>query len=278
MEKIKILTDSCLDLPEELIKQNNIEVIPVLINFGDKSYIDREEINLEQMQEKIQSEQILPTTAQITPVRFEEIFRKYLDEGYKVLTILMSSNMSGTYNSACIAKDMIESDDIVIVDTQVITSAQGFFVLKACELRDKGYSAEAIKEEIIKMIPKMNASLCFESLENLVRGGRISKTAGVIGTALGLRVIIGFEDGMMTAKDKVRGNKKALKKIISDYESSNPDKNEPVILIEIESPEMKGELKKYLEDNNIKYIETKPGCAVGIHSGTRVSGLFFMSK
>ncbi|MCR1952388.1 DegV family protein [Clostridium sp. DSM 100503] len=278
MEKIKILTDSCLDLPEELIKQNNIEVIPVLINFGDKSYIDREEINLEQMQEKIQSEQILPTTAQITPVRFEEIFRKYLDEGYKVLTILMSSNMSGTYNSACIAKDMIESDDIVIVDTQVITSAQGFFVLKACELRDKGYSAEAIKEEIIKMIPKMNASLCFESLENLVRGGRISKTAGVIGTALGLRVIIGFEDGMMTAKDKVRGNKKALKKIISDYESSNPDKNEPVILIEIESPEMKGELKKYLEDNNIKYIETKPGCAVGIHSGTRVSGLFFISK
>ena len=124
MEKIKILTDSCLDLPEELIKQNNIEVIPVLINFGD----DREEINLEQMQEKIQIEKILPTTAQITPIRFEEIFRKYLDEGYKVLAILMSSNMSGTYNSACIAKDMIESDDIVIVDTQVITSAQGFFV------------------------------------------------------------------------------------------------------------------------------------------------------
>ena len=101
MEKIKILTDSCLDLPEELIKQNNIEVIPVLINFGDESYIDREEINLEQMQEKIQIEKILPTTAQITPIRFEEIFRKYLDEGYKVLAILMSSNMSGTYNSAC---------------------------------------------------------------------------------------------------------------------------------------------------------------------------------
>lgn len=278
MEKIKILTDSCLDLPEELIKQNNIEVIPVLINFGDESYIDREEINLEQMQEKIQIEKILPTTAQITPIRFEEIFRKYLDEGYKVLAILMSSNMSGTYNSACIAKDMIESDDIVIVDTQVITSAQGFFVLKACELRDKGLSAEAIKEELLTMIPKMNASLCFESLENLVRGGRISKTAGAIGIALGLRVIIGFEDGMMTAKDKVRGNKKALKKIISDYESSNPDKNEPVILIEIESPEMKDELKKYLVDNNIKYIETKPGCAVGIHSGTKVSGLFFMSK
>ena len=278
MEKIKIVTDSCLDLPEELIRENNIEILPVLINFGDKSYVDREEINLKEMQEKIEREKVLPTTAQITPSRFEEYFRNALNEGYKVVAVLMSSNMSGTYNSACIAKEMIESDDIVIVDTQVITSAQGFFVLKACELRDKGFTAEEIKKEIDAMKHKMKASLCFESLENLVRGGRISKTAGAIGTALGLRVIIGFEDGMMVAKDKIRGNKKVLKKIISDYENSNPDKNEPVMLIEIVSPEIKAELKSYLEENNIKYIETTPGCAVGIHSGNRVCGLFFLSK
>ena len=278
MERIKIITDSCLDLPEELIKKNDIEVLPVLINFGDKSYIDREEINLEEMLEKIEKENILPTTAQITPIRFEEYFRKALDEGYKVVAILMSSNMSGTYNSACIAKDMVDSDDITIIDTKVITSAQGLLVLKACELRDKGYSPNEIKEEIESLIPKMKASLCFESLDNLVRGGRISKTAGVIGTALGLRVLIGFEDGKMCAKDKVRGNKKLIKKIISEYESSNPNKDEVVMLIEIESPEIKAELKKYLDENNIKYIETKPGCAVGIHSGLGACGLFYLSK
>ena len=278
MERIKIITDSCLDLPEELIKKNDIEVLPVLINFGDKSYIDREEINLEEMLEKIEKENILPTTAQITPIRFEEYFRKALDEGYKVVAILMSSNMSGTYNSACIAKDMVDSDDITIIDTKVITSAQGLLVLKACELRDKGYSPNEIKEEIESLIPKMKASLCFESLDNLVRGGRISKTAGVIGTALGLRVLIGFEDGKMGAKDKVRGNKKLIKKIISEYESSNPNKDEVVMLIEIESPEIKAELKKYLDENNIKYIETKPGCAVGIHSGLGACGLFYLSK
>jgi len=278
MEKIRIVTDSCLDIPEDLIKKNNIEVLPVLINFEEKSYKDREEINLKEMQDKIENEGIFPTTSQITPAKFEEYFRKSLAEGYKIIAILMSSNMSGTYNSACIAKDMIDSEDIILIDTQVITSAQGFFVLKACELRDKGVKAEDIKEEILEMIPKMKASLCFESLENLVRGGRISKTAGALGSVLGLRVIIGFEDGMMVAKDKLRGNKKALKKIISDYESSNPNKEEPVILIEIESPEMKIELKKYLDENNIQYIETTPGCAVGIHSGTKVSGLFFLTK
>ena len=278
MEKIRILTDSCLDIPADLIKKNSIEILPVLINFEEKSYKDREEINLKEMQNKIENEGIFPTTSQITPAKFEEYFRKSLAEGYKVIAILMSSNMSGTYNSACIAKDMIDSEDIILIDTQVITSAQGFFVLKACELRDKGVKAEDIKEEILKMIPKMKASLCFESLENLVRGGRISKTAGALGSVLGLRVIIGFEDGMMVAKDKLRGNKKALKKIISDYESNNPNKEEPVMLIEIESPEMKIELKKYLDENNIKYIETTPGCAVGIHSGTKVSGLFFLTK
>lgn len=278
MEKIKIVTDSCLDIPEELIRENNIEILPVLINFGDKSYVDREEINLKEMQEKIEQDKVLPTTAQITPSRFEEYFRNALNEGYKVVAVLMSSNMSGTYNSACIAKDMIESDDIVIIDTQVITSAQGFLVLKACELRDKGFTADEIKKEIDAMKYKMKASLCFESLENLVRGGRISKTAGAIGTALGLRVIIGFEDGMMVAKDKIRGNKKVIKKIISDYENSNPDKNEPVMLIEIVSPEIKTELKNYLEENNIKYIETTPGCAVGIHSGNRACGFFYLTK
>ncbi len=177
MEKIKILTDSCLDIPEELIQKNNIDILPVLINFGDESYVDRDEIDLKTMLEKIDKDEVLPTTAQIIPSRFEEYFRKAINEGYKVVAILMSSNMSGTYNSACIAKEMVESDDITIIDTQVITSAQGFFVLKACELRDKGLSPQEIKAEIEKMIPKMNASLCFESLENLVRGGRLSKSA-----------------------------------------------------------------------------------------------------
>ena len=278
MEKIKILTDSCLDIPEDLIEKNNIDILPVLINFADKSYIDRDEINLKEMLDKIEEDGVLPTTAQITPNRFEEYFRKALEDGYKVVAVLMSSNMSGTYNSACIAKEMVGSDDITIIDTQVITSAQGFFVLKACERRDKGLSPEEIKAEIEKMIPKMKASLCFESLENLVRGGRISKTAGVIGTALGLRVIIGFEDGMMVAKDKVRGNKKVVKKIVSEYENSNVDKDEPVMIIEIGSPEIKSELKSYLDENDIKYIETTPGCAVGIHSGLGACGLFFVTK
>ncbi|GAB6168009.1 DegV family protein [Clostridium carnis] len=278
MEKIKIVTDSCLDLPKEIIEKNNIEILPVLINFGEKSYIDIEEITLEKMQEKIEKENILPTTAQITPVRFEECFKRNLEEGYKVIVILMSSNMSGTYQSACIAKNMIESEDITIIDTMAISSAQGLLVLKACELRDAGSSVKEISDELTRMIPKMKLSVAFESLDNLVKGGRVSKTAGAIGAALGLRIILEIKDGIMAVKDKVRGNKKALKKIISDYEALNPDKDELVALIEYKSPELYNGLKEYLIENNIRHIDTTVGCAVGIHSGPKVGGLFFVSK
>ena len=278
MKKIKIVTDSCFDLPDDLIKKYDIEFLPLLINFEDKSYLDRVEITFEQMQEKIREGGVLPTTAQITPMRFEEYFRKNLEEGYTVLAVLMSSEMSGTYNSACIAKEMIGSDDIILVDSQVVTSAEGYLVLKACELRDQGLSAEEIKEKLEIIKTKIKSSLCFESLENLVRGGRISKTVGTIGTVLGMKIIVGFKAGKVAVMDKIRGNKKVLKKIISDYETSNPDRNEPVILIESVNPELKEEIKSYFDENNIRYIETEVGCTVGIHSGERAAGIFFVTE
>ena len=101
--------------------------------------------------------------------------KKYLDEGYKIVALTLSSDMSGTYQSACIAKDMLESDDIVVIDSRNVTSGLGVLVLKACEFRDNGDNIFEIEEKIKNLIPKVKSSLSFESLENLVRGGRLSK-------------------------------------------------------------------------------------------------------
>ena len=256
MEKIKIITDSTLDLPSDLIKEKNIEVLPLLINFGEESYLDGVEINTREMLDRIERENILPTTSQVTPNRFEEVFKKYLDEGYKIVTLVLSSEMSGTYQSACIAKNMLDTDDIVVIDSRNVTSGLGVLVLKACEFRDNGDNIFEIEEKIKNIIPKIKSSLSFESLDNLVRGGRLSKTAGAIGSVLGLRLILEVKDGQMSVKDKVRG----------------------IVLLEILNEEIYLGLKKYLEENNIKYIDAKVGCTVGIHSGTRACGLFFVEK
>lgn len=278
MEKIKIITDSTLDLPAELIREKNIEVLPLLINFGEESYLDGVEITTKEMIDKINATGVLPTTAQVTPNRFEETFKKYLDEGYKIVALTLSSDMSGTYQSACIAKDMLESDDIVVIDSRNVTSGLGLLVLKACQFRDKGLGIKEIEEEILKAIPKVKSSLNFESLENLVRGGRLSKTAGTIGSVLGLRLILEVKDGKMSVKDKVRGSKKALKKLISDFESVDVDFDSPIVLLELLNEDVYEGLKTYFQEKNINYIDAKVGCTVGIHSGIKPCGIFFFEK
>ena len=278
MEKIKIITDSTLDLPKELIREKNIEVLPLLINFGEESYLDGVEITTKEMIDKINSTGVLPTTAQVTPNRFEETLKKYLDEGYKIVVLTLSSDMSGTYQSACIAKDMLESDDIVVIDSRNVTSGLGLLALKACQFRDKGLGIKEIEEEILKAIPKVKSSLNFESLENLVRGGRLSKTAGTIGSVLGLRLILEVKDGKMSVKDKVRGSKKALKKLISDFESVDVDFDSPIVLLELLNEDVYEGLKIYFQEKNINYIDAKVGCTVGIHSGIKPCGIFFFEK
>ena len=278
MEKIKIITDSTLDLPAELIREKNIEVLPLLINFGEEIYLDGVEITTKEMIDKINATGVLPTTAQVTPNRFEETFKKYLDEGYKIVALTLSSDMSGTYQSACIAKDMLESDDVVVIDSRNVTSGLGLLVLKACQFRDKGLGIKEIEEEILKAIPKVKSSLNFESLENLVRGGRLSKTAGTIGSVLGLRLILEVKDGKMSVKDKVRGSKKALKKLISDFESVDVDFDSPIVLLELLNEDVYEGLKIYFQEKNINYIDAKVGCTVGIHSGIKPCGIFFFEK
>lgn len=278
MKKIKIIADSTLDLPISLIREKDIDVLPLLINFGEESYLDGVEINTHEMLERIDKENILPTTAQITPNRFEDVFKKYLNEGYKIVALTLSSEMSGTYQSACIAKNMLETEDVVVIDSKNVTSGLGLLVLKACEFRDNGDSIFEIEEKIKNIIPKIKSSLGFESLENLVRGGRLSKTAGTIGSVLGLRLILEVKEGKMAVKDKVRGSKKALKRIISDFENGNVDFNSPIVLLEILNEEIYTGLKNYFEEKNIQYVDAKVGCTVGIHSGTRACGIFFIEK
>lgn len=278
MEKIKIITDSTVDLPKELLRNLDVEVMPVLINFGEESYLDGVEIELPEVFERIEKGDVFPTTAQITPNRFVETYKKYLDQGYKVLSIVMSSGMSGTYQSACLAKQMLETEDVHIIDSQTITSGLGLLVLKAANLRDEGKSIEDIVKEVEDLRPYINSSLSFESLDNLVRGGRLPKAVSIVTGILGIRLILEVRDGVMALKDKVRGNKKAAKKIISDIEKLVPRKDLPVILINLDGDEIYKVLKDYLEKNNIEYLEVPIGCSVGIHSGNQAVGVFFASE
>jgi DegV family protein with EDD domain len=278
MEKIKIITDSTADLSKEIYEKYDIDVLPLLINFGEESYLDGVEINPDKVFERIEKDDILPTTAQVTPNRFIESYKKYLKEGYKIISIHMSSVMSGTYQSACIAKEALESKDIAVIDSENVTAALGMLVIKAAKLREKGYEIEQMEEELNNIKEKIKVSIYFDSLEYLVRGGRISKTAGKVGGILGIKLILEIRDGLMSVKDKIRGNKKSIKKIISDLENANLDDEVPVILIDVNNIEIKEALRVYMKNNKVNFVECPVGSTVSIHSGPGCCGLVFLNK
>lgn len=278
MEKIKIITDSTVDLPKELLKELDVEVLPLLINFGEESYLDGIEITLGEVFKRIDNGDVFPTTAQVVPNRFIEVYEKYLNQGYKVLAVLMSSGMSGTYQSACLAKQMLETEDVQVIDSQTVTAGLGLLVIKAAKLRDKGLTIEEIVKELEEFKPYINSSLSFDSLDNLVKGGRLPKAVSIVTGMLGIKLILEVRDGVMALKGKVRGSKKAIKRIISDMEELVPRKDIPVIVVNVNHDDMCGVLKKYLEEHNIDYIEVPVGCTVGIHSGDKAVGVFFVSE
>jgi DegV family protein with EDD domain len=278
MEKIKIITDSTSDLPLDIIRRYDIEVLPLTVHFGEESYRDGVDIKLPEFLGKMKSSGVFPTTSQINPQTFYDCYKGYLDEGYKIISIHISSKLSGTYQSACIAKDMIDGKDIVVIDSLNVTSGLGLLVVMACKLREKGLSIEEIHQEILETVPHVKSAIAFESLENLVKGGRLSKTAGVLGNLLGIRLILEIKNGELSLMDKVRGSKKAAKTILDYVDEKGIKEGETSMVLQIENRDIYEAVKENLALRKAEFIECEVGCVVGTHSGTGACGIFFVEK
>lgn len=283
MSKIKIITDSTCDLPKNLTQELNIEVLPLEVMVNDNTYLDGETINIEKFFEEMGKSEESPKTSQITPARFEKVYSKYIKEGYEIISIHLSSKMSGTYQSACIAKGIVDDEHIHVIDSQNVTCGLGVLVLKAYKLvNENKLKVDEIVKEIQATIPKVRSTLNFESLDNLVKGGRLSKTQGFIGGLLGIKLNLAVENGEMVVRDKVRGSKKALRNIIQYIDTIGIDEDiTPIVenaACEEDNKEVLSGIINYLEERNIDYIESDVGCVVGTHSGKNACGIFFISK
>ncbi len=282
MNKIKIITDSTCDLPKSLLKDLDVLCLPLQVTVNDKTYYDGVDIDINTFFSEMDKSTELPKTSQIPPVKFAEVFKQYIDEGYEIVTLHLSSKMSGTYQSACIAKGMLETDRIHVIDSQNVTAGLGLLVLKACKLKEAGKSAEEIVEGVKATMSHVNSTLNFQSLDNLVKGGRLSKTTGFVGGLLGIKLNLAVEDGEMIVRDKVRGSKKALRYLLDYLDKCGiSEEVTPVVLDAAADEENRGVLNgiiDYLQEKNIEYIESSVGCVVGTHSGKNACGIFFIEK
>ncbi|MEG0774487.1 DegV family protein [Clostridium sp.] len=282
MNKIKIITDSTSDLPRALTEKYEVDVIPLEVTIDNISYLDGVDITLEEFLEKMDKASEMPKTSQINPGRFLDVYKKYLDEGYEIISIHLSSKMSGTFQSAKMAKEMLNTENIHIIDSKNVTCGLGILVLKACKLKEENYDVEKICEEINNAIPRVKSALNFESLDNLVKGGRLSKAQGLIGGLLGIKLNLTIDQGEIVVRDKVRGSKKALRYIL-DYldQCGISEEVSPMVLnaaADKENLEVLEGIKNYLKEKQIEYIESEVGCVVGTHSGRNACAIFFIEK
>ena len=282
MNKIKIITDSTCDLPKALLEENDVLCLPLQVTVNGKTYFDGVDIDINTFFDEMDKSSEAPKTSQIPPAKFVEIFKPYIEEGYEIVTLHLSSKMSGTYQSACIAKEMLETDKIHVIDSQNVTAGLGVLVLKACSLKEEGKSVDEIVEGVKATISHVKSTLNFQSLDNLVKGGRLSKTTGFVGGLLGIKLNLAVEDGEMVVRDKVRGSKKALRCLIDYVEKHGiSEEVKPVVLNAAADEDNRGVLNgiiEYLQEKNIEYIESSVGCVVGTHSGKNACGIFFIEK
>jgi len=192
MEKIKLITDSTSDLTPELIEKYDVHVLPLTVHIGNQSFKDGESISLEEMYQGVLNGGPFPTTSQVNPQEFHDVYKKYLDEGYKIISVHISSHLSGTLQSAVIAKDMLETEDVTIIDTEGVSGVIFLSLVEAGEMILKGKSYQEVVDVIGKTAKEVKLLATFDTLEFLAKGGRIPKSVGAIGGFLGIKPLISF--------------------------------------------------------------------------------------
>ena len=278
---IRIITDSSSDMSLKRCKELNIDLIPLRVHFGQESYRSLIEISNQEFYEKLAGSEALPTTSQITPGEFEQIFTEYTAQGDEVIGLFISSKMSGTYQSALVAKELTGSDKIHIVDTMTVTFALALLVEEAVKMRDSGsLTAAEIAVRIAELVPRTRLWAAVDTLEYLKKGGRLSPTSAWVAGILGICPIITISGGLVATAGKARGRAASYKlidglldksEISSDYSLTIGHSNSPKNL-EAFNDFFHSRLKK--REINICDI----GSIVGTHVGPGACGIAYISK
>ncbi|MCY7233050.1 fatty acid-binding protein DegV [Streptococcus anginosus] len=278
----KILTDSTADLPESWALENDVQILGLTIQLDGITYetVGEKKLTSEQLLSKMEAGS-QPTTSQINVGQFEDIFRGYAEIGMPVLYIAFASVLSGTYQSAVMARDMVLEDFpeavIRIIDTKAASMGEGILVMKAVEAKAAGQSLEQVVALIKSLVPKVKTYFLVDDLNHLMRGGRISKTAALMGSLVNIKPVIAVKgDGRLDSVAKVRGKKKAQIEVVSMTLEDIADPRVVIAYAGADSQEVAQVLKEQLlmseQINDVLVLPLGP--VIATHTGPGTLGLF----
>lgn len=277
---IRIITDSTSDITQIEAKKRNLTVVPLCVGFDQEEFKDGVTLSSEEFYAKLETSKTLPITSQPSPDEFLKHFQDAKAAGDQVIVITLSSNLSGTYQSAMLAKTMCEYDKIHLVDSQTVTLSLKILVEYGLSLRDKGASFEEIITELEDAKTRIKLFAVVGTLEYLKKGGRLSSTAAMAGTLLGIKPIIKVEDGTVAMAAKARGTNSAYSKISALIEENGGiDISMPYTLGYSGAAESLDPFQPFIEkafnlsNSPISII----GATVGVHAGPGACGIAYFA-
>lgn len=276
---VRIVTDSTADLPCDIVRKLNIEVVPLKVLFGTKEYVDGVNMDNKTFYRMLKESESLPTTAQVTPEEFTVRFQKILDKGDDIVAIFISSAMSGTSQSAHIAKQQLGADNIYIIDSQTVTFELGFLVYEAALMAQGGLRASEIAMCIERMKQKSRLLAVVDTLEYLQKGGRLKAGAAVVGTILHVKPVISIEGGLVVNLAKPRGTKKAFSQIRDFiHESGQSLDGKRIIIGNTNAPDKVREFTDYIKSiwSPSEILVFDIGTVVGTHVGEGAVGVVYL--
>lgn len=275
---IRLLVDSASDISVQNLE--NIMVVPLSVNINNNVYLDGVELGHDEFYEMLTETNDFPKTSQPSPQAFVDEFEKVKEAGDELICILLSSGVSGTYQSACLAKSIVEYDKIHVVDS--LTGAYGvkLLVLEAQRCIEKGMSALEIVEKLEDLRKRVQVILSVDTLEYLYKGGRLDKKSAVIGSIAKVKPVIEVnKEGKIGVLGKTIGMVKAMNKIVDVINDKQVDKNYPVYTIYTKGTKNVEKLESKMNAAGVSISErVQLGPVVGTHLGPEAFGTIFITK
>lgn len=276
MSKIAIVTDSTAYIPKQLRDELGITMVPLNVIFGNETYKEETEITASDFYEMMKKETELPKTSQPAIGLFATEFERLAKDYDQVISIHLSSGISGTYQSAVAAGSMVEGIEVIPFDTEVSCMPQGFYVLEAAKLANEGKTSDEIISRLTEMKAKMRAYFMADDLSHLHRGGRLNGAQLIVGSLLQIKPVLHFEAGKIVPFEKVRTAKKALNRIygLLDEDASTGEPIQVVVIhgnCEEEAEKIKEQLCSQYPHANITISYFGP--VIGTHLGEGSIGI-----
>ncbi len=267
-KKVSIVVDTACDMLPEEAEKFGIVLIPLTVRFGNEEFYDGYTLSREEFYNRLIESDEIPKTSQITPSRYEECFAGEIEKGNDVVCLTLSSNLSGSYQSAMLAAQEFEGK-VFVVDTLQVCGTQYLLAQRAVQMRDEGMSASDIAEAIEKEKDEPKIVALFDTLEYLKLGGRISSAAATLGNILSIKPVISIVNGLVEVIGKARGSKTCNNHLISFIqEHGGIDWSKPVLLSWTgNSSDL---LEKYIRDSAALYEGRNPEDLPRSHVGSTI--------